>query len=162
ATTRLNPEPYAYEGAFAARWLIQDQIRGDAGLNYDAGRGAVKAPLLLWGPYLWADGTTPRQNDGLIWERQDVVADGTHPSQSGKVDTAGYALLTLEVGGWKPDETTEAVVEYLLRRDQDRDHWRTTSSRPPSETSHFTTTYLAIRALRRWGTPDRSDRAAAR
>ena len=26
ATTELNPEPYAYESAFAVRWLIQDQI----------------------------------------------------------------------------------------------------------------------------------------
>jgi hypothetical protein len=63
STGKLNPEPYAYEGAFAARWLIQDQIKGDAGLNYDPARGAVKAPLLLWGPYLWADGVTPRKGD---------------------------------------------------------------------------------------------------
>ena len=42
AVTPLNPEPYAYEGAFAARWLIQDQIKGDAALNYDATRGPVK------------------------------------------------------------------------------------------------------------------------
>jgi hypothetical protein len=50
------------------RWLIQDQIEGDAALNYDASRGPVKAPLLMWGHYLWADGTTPRQSDGLVWE----------------------------------------------------------------------------------------------
>ena len=58
---RLNPEPYAYEGAFAVRWLIQDQIKGDAELNYDPARGLVKSPLLLWGPYLWADGIHPRR-----------------------------------------------------------------------------------------------------
>ena len=57
----LNPEPYAYESAFVCRWLIQHQIKGDAELNYDAANGAAKAPLLLWGPYFWADGTTPRQ-----------------------------------------------------------------------------------------------------
>ena len=28
AASALNPEPYAYESAFAARWLIQDQIAG--------------------------------------------------------------------------------------------------------------------------------------
>ena len=55
----LNPEPYAYEGAFAVRWLIQDQSNGDAA--YDAGRGAAKA-LLLWGPYFWADVTTPQES----------------------------------------------------------------------------------------------------
>lgn len=84
ATTPLNPEPYAYEGAFAVRWLIQDQIKGEASLNYDPAHGAVKAPLLLWGPYFWADGMTPRKSDGLIWEQKDVGADGTHPSESGK------------------------------------------------------------------------------
>src|SRR5262249_38752026 len=46
--------------------------------------------------------------------------------QGGQVDTAGYALLTLELGGWKPDATMEAVVEYLLLRDKELGHWRTT------------------------------------
>jgi hypothetical protein len=73
ATTPLNPEPYAYESALAVRWLIQDQIAGKS----SAGRGSVpgaprppadaKIPLLLWGPYLWADGTTPRKSDGLTY-----------------------------------------------------------------------------------------------
>jgi hypothetical protein len=82
--------------------------------------------------------------------------------QGGQVDTAGYALLTLELGGWKPDATTEAVVEYLLQRDHDLDHWRTTSNRPPSEASQFTPNYLALRALRTWGTPAQLDRIARR
>ena len=79
----LNPEPYAYEGAFVARWLIQDQINGQPDLNFDPGNGAVRAPVLLWGPYLWADGITPRKTDGLTYVRQDVLEDGTHPSDSG-------------------------------------------------------------------------------
>lgn len=93
AKTGLNPEPYAYEGAFACRWLIQDQIKGKPESNYDSARGEVKAPLLLWGPYLWADGTTPRKSDGLVWERQDLVErDGTHPSDSGKKKVADMLL----------------------------------------------------------------------
>ena len=82
--------------------------------------------------------------------------------QGGQVDTAGYALLALELGGWEPDATTEAVVEYLLRRNADLDHWRTTSNRPPSEASDFTPTYLALRALRRWGTSAQEERLAKR
>ena len=88
----LNPEPYAYEGAFAVRWLIQDQIRGEARSNHDPARGPVRAPVLLWGPYLWADGTTPRKSDGLIYERADLAADGTHPSQSGRQKVADLLL----------------------------------------------------------------------
>jgi hypothetical protein len=82
--------------------------------------------------------------------------------QGGQVDTAGYALFTLELGGWEPDATTEAVAEYFLRRDQDLDHWRTTSNRPPSEVSDFTATYLALRGLRHWGTLGQEDRIAQR
>lgn len=92
ANTRLNPEPYAYEGAFAVRWLIQDQIKGNADLNYDPERGAAKAPVLLWGPYLWADGLTPRKSDGLVYERKDLTGDGVHPSQSGRQKVADQLL----------------------------------------------------------------------
>jgi hypothetical protein len=82
--------------------------------------------------------------------------------QGGQVDTAGSALLALELGGWKADATTAAVAEYLLLRDRDVDHWRTTSSRPPSEASNFTPTYLALRALRKWGTAGQKERIAKR
>jgi hypothetical protein len=79
--------------------------------------------------------------------------------QGGQVDTAGYALWTLEIGGWKPDRTTDAVVEYLLLRDKERDHWRSgTSSRPPSEASEFTANYLAARALQTFGSPAQRER----
>ena len=60
ATTGLNPEPHAFESAFSVRWLVQDQISGNPGLNYDPDIGPVTSPLLLWGPYLWADGLNPR------------------------------------------------------------------------------------------------------
>lgn len=77
----LNPEPYAYEGAFSIRWLIQDQMKGDADL---AVAGDAKAPLLLWGPYLWGDGVNARKADGLVWNEADFAKDGTHPSDSGR------------------------------------------------------------------------------
>src|SRR5579862_84285 len=41
ARSRLNPEPFAYEGAFAMRWLILDQIKKEAKLNYESSRGEV-------------------------------------------------------------------------------------------------------------------------
>src|SRR5262249_51198814 len=87
----LNPEPYAYETAFAVRSVIQEQIKGGKELNFDAARGAVKAPLLLWGPYLCADGKTPR-DDGLAWVAQDISSDGTHPSEIGRKKVAEHLL----------------------------------------------------------------------
>ncbi len=81
ATGPLNPEPYAYESAFAARWLILDQMKGE-----------IKSPVLVWGPYLWADGTSPRKSDGLIWKREDLGPDGTHPSQSGRAKVSDMLM----------------------------------------------------------------------
>jgi hypothetical protein len=88
----LNPEPYAYESAFAARWLILDQIKGESALNFDAKKGPIKAPLLLWGPYLWANGTTKRKADGLVWTREDMAADGVHPTTAGREKVAKMLL----------------------------------------------------------------------
>lgn len=68
--------------------------------------------------------------------------------QGGQADTAGYALWTLEEGGWKPDETTAAVAHYLVVRDQEKGHWVNVSTRPPSEASPFTTTFLGLTGLR--------------
>jgi len=92
ASTSLNPEPYAYESAFVVRWLIEDQIKGEASLNYDAEKGAVRAPLLLWGPYLWADGASGRKSDDLVWKPEDLAGDGTHPSDSGRRKVAELLL----------------------------------------------------------------------
>ncbi len=93
AVTPLNPEPYAYESAFAVRGLILDQMKGD-----------VKAPVLLWGPYLWGDGTTARKSDGLVWTREDLGGDGTHPSASGREKVARLLLTFLKTDpnakGW--------------------------------------------------------------
>jgi len=94
ATTALNPEPYAYEGAFSVRWLIDEQLRGEPSLNFDAGRGPVSAPWLAWGPYLWADGLTPR-SDGLTWACSELQDDGTHPSPTGRRKVADMLLAFL-------------------------------------------------------------------
>ena len=83
ATTPLNPEPHAYETGFAVKWLIADQIGGAPELNYDPAKGAVRAPWLAWGAYLWTDGVKGRK-DGLVWKREDCGPDGTHPSETGR------------------------------------------------------------------------------
>ena len=91
---------------------------------------------------------------------QDEYRQGK--GQGGQVDTAGYALWTLELGQWEGDDTTDAVVEYLLAQNKNLDHWRTTSNRPPSEVSDFTTTYLALRALAHWGDARQQERIKKR
>jgi hypothetical protein len=91
ATTRLNPEPFAYETGFAVKWLIEQQLKGDPELNWDAAKGEKKAPWLSWGPYLWANGTTKR-TDGFFYDREDFGNDGTHPTRSGQEKVAKLLL----------------------------------------------------------------------
>jgi hypothetical protein len=95
ATTRLNPEPYAYESGFSVKWLIEQQIKGEPGLNFDPARGEVKAPWLSWGPYLWAKGKE-KSPDGLLYEQSDFANDGTHPSMTGRRKVAEQLLRFLK------------------------------------------------------------------
>ena len=74
--------------------------------------------------------------------------------QGGGVDTAGYALWTLEVGEFPANQVTDAVTHYLVSSPGEADFWKCSSHRPPSESSDFTTTYLAIRALKYYGNPE--------
>lgn len=78
------------------RWLIQEQISGKPDLNWDPAKGAVKSPLLLWGPYLWADGEKGRKLDDLVWKADDFGPDGTHPGTSGRRKVAEMLLHFLK------------------------------------------------------------------
>ena len=98
ATVTLNPEPYAYEGGFSVKWLVDAQIQQMAAggsivnpvagnLNYSAGA----APWVVWGPYLWANRANARL-DGLQWFLADLESDGTHPSDQGEAKVAGMLV----------------------------------------------------------------------
>jgi hypothetical protein len=93
---------------------------------------------------------------GFLDTNRDRFKDGR--GTGGGAATASYALFTLELAGHRPDENTAAAAEYLLKNQADRDHWRTNSNRPPTEASDFTTTYLALRALRVWGPAAKLDK----
>jgi hypothetical protein len=55
--------------------------------------------VLLWGPYLWADGITPRKSDGLVWARTDLSQDGVHPSMAGGEKVAKMLLKFFKTDG---------------------------------------------------------------
>ena len=95
AVTPLNPEPHAYESAFAVKWVISRQIAGQPELNFDPAKGTVRSAWLAWGPYLWADGVKGRKDD-LKYIRSDLGPDGTHPSTSGREKVAKQLLSFLK------------------------------------------------------------------
>jgi hypothetical protein len=98
ASIDLNPEPFAYESGFGVKWLVEDQINGSRSLNFDPSRGEVKAPWIGWGPYLWADGLTPR-SDGLTYSCSDFESDGTHPARGAQDKVAKMLLHFLKTDG---------------------------------------------------------------
>ena len=106
----LNPEPVAFESGFSVKWMIERQLSGAADLNFDPARGAVVAPWLSWGPYLWADGINPR-SDGFVWLCEDVnQTDFTHPSELGGVPKVAEELVAF----FKTDPTARP---WFLRSD---------------------------------------------
>lgn len=60
-------EPHVYREAFAFKWLIASQLRGEAGTAFE-GAGRV-LPWLQWGPYIWDN----------HWD-QTYFTDGVHPA----------------------------------------------------------------------------------
>ncbi|NND04150.1 MAG: S-layer homology domain-containing protein, partial [Acidimicrobiia bacterium] len=65
-------EPHTgYDNGFSVKTVVSDAVAG------------LTDVWAAWGPYIWADGTTPR-SDGLTWECSDVGEDGIHPSKSGE------------------------------------------------------------------------------
>lgn len=72
-------EPMSYEGGFAVNVAIE---RWQAGELPDA-------PWIGWGPYLWANATTPNSH-GVFWTPEDFQDGGTnhHPSDLGQAKVA--------------------------------------------------------------------------
>lgn len=81
---------------------------------------------------------------------------------SGKGDEIGISLWILDVAGWKPDATTAAAADFLLDHNPNLDHWEPEVGRPPNVGSPFATTFLVLRALERYGTPDQKQRGKVR
>ena len=62
--------------------------------------------------------------------------------------SAGYALAGLTAAKEPANETSKALVQYLLKKQNKDGSWRIGTHRPPLEDSHFTATALGIK-----GTP---------
>lgn len=61
-------EPHVWQEAFAFKWLIESQIEGEAGTEFEGFERRL--PWLQWGPYIW-DNT---------WD-STYFTDGVHPAQ---------------------------------------------------------------------------------
>jgi hypothetical protein len=81
-------EPWEYETGFAARsCILAHQGRTD--------------PWVGWGPYLWADGATPR-SDGLFWVSEDFEDDGKHAGPTGEAKIAALLEALFQTSPYTP------------------------------------------------------------
>jgi len=63
-------EPHVWQEAFAFKWLIESQIKGEAGTAFEDKPGQPRRlPWLQWGPYIWDN----------AWDRS-YFTDGVHPA----------------------------------------------------------------------------------
>ena len=69
---------------------------------------------------------------------------------------SAYALFALQKGGHAADDTTSALIEFLLLRQAANGGWPAIMPRPPSEGSSFTNTALAIQALTHYGPQEKA------
>src|SRR5262249_34283715 len=83
------------------------------------------------------------------FKKQEQIVKGQ--GIGGANTTVAYALFTLEAAGHAPDETTAALVEFLLVKQRSDGAWPATTKRPPTEGSLFTNNALALRALQKYG-----------
>ena len=74
------------------------------------------------------------------------IGEGT--GIGGASTTAAYALVGLQAVKQPRSETTDALVEFLLKKQTKDGIWTPTTNRPPSEGSTFTTAALALQALK--------------
>jgi len=102
--TDVDPEPFAYETAFAVQSLIEAQINQIRTGVVDPVAGDLSygsAPWIAWGPYFWADGPIPR-SDGLVWcdgqigapcnGELDFSPAGLHLNNTGATKSANLLL----------------------------------------------------------------------
>jgi len=73
--------------------------------------------------------------------------------------TAAYALLTFELAQHPADATTDALVDFLVKKQASNGSWAATTNRPPSEGSLFTTGALSVGVLKAYKAKDEGERA---
>ncbi len=90
------------------------------------------------------------RNRASIAKGQGVGGDST---------SVVYMLNTLAAADYPADETTAALVQYLLVKQRKDGSWPFAAPRPPTMGSLFTNAGLAMKVLKRYGPPKDSDGA---
>ena len=96
-------------------------------------------------------------------EKLDQLKSGN--GIGGRSQTVSYGLWTLDVASHKADESTEAMIAYLLQNQEDDGRWKVHTQRPPMAEGDATYTMLAAYYMQRFATDEQReqvDQAAAK
>jgi N-acyl-D-amino-acid deacylase len=90
-------------------------------------------------------------------KKREGLAEGQHVG--GRAATVSYGLWTYQLGEVPADETTAAMVEYLLRQQREDGSWKPPSNRPPLENSAVSCTVLSAYGIQWYATEGQQERA---
>lgn len=79
----------------------------------------------------------------------------------GRGMTVSYGLWALSLAETAADETTEAMVTYLLKTQEEDGHWRLHSIRPPLEASTMMCAVLVAEGMRKYATEAQKEQVAS-
>ena len=92
--------------------------------------------------------------------RRPQLLDGT--KIDGGALAVGYGLWAMEIAKEKPNETTNAMVQYLLKTQAEDGGWELDSVRPPASSSRAMATAVAYLGLIKYGINSSVDQAQVR
>lgn len=118
----------------------------------EARKAGLLASLNPWQPTL---AFTAKSFD----KKRESLAAGQHVG--GRAATVSYGLWTYQIGDVAGDETTAAMVEYLLRQQRDDGSWKPPSNRPPLEKSAVSCTVLSAYGVKLYATSEQQERATS-
>jgi N-acyl-D-amino-acid deacylase len=90
-------------------------------------------------------------------KRREGLAEGQHVG--GRAATVSYGLWTYQLGDVAANETTAAMVEYLLRQQREDGSWKPPSNRPPLEKSAVSCTVLSAYGVLLYAAEGQQERA---
>lgn len=90
-------------------------------------------------------------------DRTDRLQAGT--GIGGKSMTVAFALWALDVAGHEPDDTTTAMVTYLLKTQKPDGRFYVSKTRPPLEDSPATSVTLAAYYLQKFASEEQQEQA---
>lgn len=91
--------------------------------------------------------------------RQDAIREGKRIG--GQSATVSYAMWMFDEADTDADSLTDAMVAWLLARQEDDGRWQPQSHRPPLEESAVTSTAFAAYAMEQYAPEDSRDDVAA-